>query len=265
MVEKGTLSWKGFYKNERSLRAGEISRRIDEWLGREDAEVLKVVNRGGVLSFPHTALDGSLDPVIRIVKAIKDSDMDRIIAMAVVHYGNTGPSDEFSLDLLEYIVEETRSRSDSDIPEITYLYPPEDKSPYKDIDDRINRAKAEANKLKDLDDGSTAFVITGDLSHYGEVYNRTTENPDFRKQMDEWIEECMDLIYHKGDYVEYLNKARISGNDQSILAIIIKELLGENLEYMFFQKSFTDYSEILAEPPPVFVASYFYGLWKKSF
>ena len=77
MVEKGTLSWKGFYKNERSENAGIISNRIDQLMKIEDSEVLEVVNRGGILSFPHTILEGSLDPVIRTARAVMESKKDR--------------------------------------------------------------------------------------------------------------------------------------------------------------------------------------------
>lgn len=263
MVEKGTFSWKGFYNNERKLKAEEISRRIEELKDSKDPEVLKVIEKGGVLSFPHTVLDGSLDPVIRIAKALIDSKKDKVIALAVVHYGNHGPSDEFSLDTFLYVMDEMKKRFGLDLPEVEALYPPDDKSPYKDLDDRMNRSIGDAEKIKDRIDGSTAIVITGDLCHYGNFYKRTSEMEDYRKQIDIWVEESMDLLYHKGDYLKYLGEVRKSGNDQFNLAIMVKHLLGKDLDYKFFQKKITDYSKILDEPPPVLVASYFYGVWKR--
>jgi hypothetical protein len=262
MVEKGILSWKGFYENERSQRADFISNRIEELLSSDDTDVLDVINRGGSLSFPHTVLDGSLDPVIRTAKALIDSDKDKVIAIAVLHQGNHGPSDEFSLDHFQYVMEEMKSKLGVNYPDVEIHFPTSRDLSYYDFEGRINSALEEAEILRGSLDGSTSLIMTGDLSHYGKFYSRTRSGVNVEIQIDQWVEECLDLLYRKNDLMEYIKKATSSGNDQTTPGIMVKTLLGDGLDFKIFQRKCSDYSTILNEPPPTMVASYFYGVWK---
>ena len=263
MVKKGGLSWKGFYKNERSLQAQLIEDRLTFLMNNDDPEVLNVVERGGILSFPHTMLSGTLDPVIRTAKALLDSGKDHVIALAVLHYGNHGPSDEFSLDTFIHVFNKLKEDLGIDYPSLECLYPPSNRVPYKDEEDRMIRAQEEAECLRGRIDGSTAVVMTGDLCHYGQDYSITSSDPDIEGQTHRWIEKGMDVLYGEGDLMGFLDHSHKIGNDQRTVGIMARTILGNDLEYKFFQKKFVDYTEVLEKDTPHLVASYFYGVWKR--
>lgn len=261
MIEKGALSWKEFYDLERREMKDAIHDRILDALRTCDRDVLEVIERGGVLSFPHTVLHGSLDPLVKTARALIESGRKRVLALAVLHSDDV--QDEFSMDGFEYVLEEMKKEMGVEYPEISILYPPLSKVDPKDLGDRIRGAVEDGGSVKDRLDEDTALVITGDLCHFGKTYNRVTECKDVEAQIDEWIEEALDLVYRRGDVDAFVKHARRIGNDQWLLNITVRSLMGGDLDYRIFQKKVTDYSRILGEPPPTVVASYFYGVWRK--
>lgn len=263
MVEKGAFSWKEFYKNERRVNAGRIAERISYLLKKNDPEVLDVVNGGGVLSFPHTVLDGSLDPVIRISKALCDSNKDKVMAMAVVHYGNHGPTDEFSLDTFLHVFDLVKKELGIEYPSMEALYPPLNNVVFKDDDDRLNHVDEQADIIKDHIDKNTALVMTGDLCHFGNDYTiyEKTEDPDLL--ISGWIDEVLDSLYHEYNIERFWKLSKKYGNDQRFVGALMRKAIGGDMDYRIFQRKLADYTEILDKEEPHLVASYFYGAWRK--
>lgn len=263
MVKKGALSWKGFYKHERNLEAAYIDERIASLIDAEDPEVQEIIDRGGILSFPHTILEGSLDPIIRTVKALMNSDKEKVIAIAVLHYGNHGPFDEFSLDTFEYVFNRIKNQLGLEYPVLERVYPPfSHESHFDEEKDRLEQVMSEVDWFRNNVNGSTAVVITGDLCHYGMTYGLESEDPDIQKLIDDLVVKGLDLLYKEDDILNYLEFTKESKNDQRVPGIIVKELLGDNLDYKIFQRKISEYTDVLEMDTPHYVASYFYGAWK---
>lgn len=81
------MDWKGYYRAE--LEAPGVRERIERWLTDHPVEgVDGIVRRGGVLSFPHTALAFAGPLQAAVVSELMSGGVDRIIALGVLHSVN---------------------------------------------------------------------------------------------------------------------------------------------------------------------------------
>lgn len=271
--------WKAHYAQERNQRRRELVDIVrasweEPMIDAEDTEVIKVLKNNGILSFPHTYLDDSLEAVLRTVNSLYKTQKEKVIALGVLH-GNSESSEdeEFSLDTFEDIVRLYASVNQLKPIKIKKLYPPR-KETGKSY---IQTLKEAGESLRAEVDNKTAVVMTGDISHYGYGYltdeekqaGRIIDEEGYQNLIENWINEGLDLVYHKKDYEEFLRKQWNSEvkNDQVAVAIMASAFLGENLDCKMMSKhvKLSDYSKIV--PPhkkPTVVASVFYGVTNKE-
>ena len=87
------MDWKTFYRDELACPEGEefLDRCFDR-LPEDDEALDEVIRTGGILSFPHTSLRSSGEPISRVVAALYRTGTKRVIALGVLHCGSL-PSD----------------------------------------------------------------------------------------------------------------------------------------------------------------------------
>lgn len=268
--------WKEYYARERAQKRGEIETAVRE-RGRAplDGEVADVLNRGGILSFPHTRLEDSLDAIIRIVDGLYKTGKRKVIALGVLHNsGEDRERKEFSLDGFEHIARMYAKVNGAEPLEIEKIYPPLKEEGKPDV----QTLEAAGEALREKVDSRTAVVMTGDLVHYGHAYLRGGEAgyelapkedeidvENHEKIMNTWIDEGLELVYHKKDYEAFLGKHKpVALNDQGRVAIMASSFLGDRLEYKIFYRKLSDYSDVLNAKKPTVVASVFYGVQQKE-
>ncbi len=86
------MDWKAYYRGE--LESDEGRRLVGDALAQHrggDARVLGAFGAEGVVSFPHTRLRGSAEPIARVVQSLLAFRPDRVIALGVLH-GSTAPA-----------------------------------------------------------------------------------------------------------------------------------------------------------------------------
>lgn len=268
--------WKEYYALERAQKRGEIETAVRE-RGRAplDDEVADVLNRGGILSFPHTRLEDSLDALIRIVDGLYKTGKRKVIALGVLHNsGEDREQKEFSLDGFEHIAKMYAEANGTEPLEIEKVYPP----PKDNGNPDVQTLEAAGEALRGKVGSDTAVVMTGDLVHYGHAYLRGGESgyelapkedeidaENHEKIINAWIDEGLELVYHKKDYGTFLNKHKPRAlNDQGRVAIMASAFLGDGLEYKLFYRKLSDYSSVLDAKKPTVVASVFYGVQPKK-
>lgn len=275
--------WKEYYARERVQKRGAIAEACKRAPATTDGEVSGVLERGGILSFPHTRIEDSLEALVRTVDSLYKTGKQKVIALGVLHNVGEGSEEkEFSLDGFEHIAKVYADVNGIKPIEIEKVYPPlkEEEKPH------IQTLEEAGEALRGKMDDKTAVVMTGDLVHYGHGYLRggergyelapREEDIDSEKNHEEkingWIDEGLDLVYHKKDYDAFLNKHKPKAlNDQGAVAIMASALLGDGLEYGIFYGKLSDYSGVLSGnlktrtvKKPTVVASVFYGVWPKA-
>lgn len=82
------MDWKAFYRGE--LESPEGRALVLETVRRHrhgEPALADLLRAGGVLSFPHTTLGASVEPVARVVAAIDAAGAERVLALGVLHGG----------------------------------------------------------------------------------------------------------------------------------------------------------------------------------
>ncbi len=265
--------WKEYYALERAQKHGEIEtavRKCGLTSATDSYDVSNVLKSGGILSFPHTLLEDSLEALIRIVDGVYKTGKRKVIALGVLHNnsGDGREQKEFSLDGFEHIAKMYAEVNGTEPLEIDKVYPPDeqDGKPY------IQTLKAAGEALRDkvVISDTTAVVMTGDLVHYGHAYLKSGKENEIdvenvEKIINSWIDEGLELVYHKKDYDTFLSKHKPKAlNDQGRVAIMASAFLGDNLEYKIFYRRLSDYSNVLGAKKPTWVASVFYGVQPKN-
>ncbi len=268
--------WKEYYARERVQKHDTI---VEECRRAHatiiDGEVADVLNRGGILSFPHTRIEDSLEALIRIVAGLYKTGKRKVIALGVLHNsGEDREQKEFSLDGFEHIARMYAKVNGAEPLEIEKIYPPLKEEGKPDV----QTLGAAGEALREKVDSRTAVVMTGDLVHYGHAYLRGGEAGyelapkedeidagNHEKIINAWIDEGLELVYHKKDYEAFLGKHKpVALNDQGRVAIMASSFLGNGLEYKIFYRKLSDYSGVLNAKKPTVVASVFYGVQPKN-
>jgi len=235
-----------------------------EW-DRPDPEVLSIINRAGVLSFPHTYLDSSLLPLARTVNAIYRSGVKKVLALGVVHLSLHDISKEFSLDGLRHFMDlASRVHRKDPIP-LEEHYVTRDREIGPDDLERIAEdMEAKGLEFRRSAVPDTAVVMTGDLSHWGHAYMPVVPSVEPYGQLPIRIRDALDQLFLRKDHMTYLRKSRELLNDQMYLGVFVSSFLGEPLDYRILSEELTDYSTVLGSERPTLVASMFYGVWRKA-
>lgn len=254
---------KDYYADERENYKSKVEEIIKKSLEQEDKDVLEVVKQDGILSFPHTFLADSVDPLVRTIRALYKCGKTSVIALGVQHSPDPQQQvHEFSLDNFVYLAEEYARINELQPLNIIKVFPPD----YRDFssEEYLKKLKQEGEELRFLFNAGTAVVMTGDLAHYG--YGYSTQNPlkEYEKIIEQSIMQSLNLLYHEGDYENYIKKSLPAKNDQISTAIMASSFLGGDLDFKVFSLEFSDYSDLLKEKKPTVVASVFYGLCKKQ-
>jgi predicted class III extradiol MEMO1 family dioxygenase len=96
------MDWKTFYRDELLSPEGqEYIEHCFDRLPETDAPVENVIRRDGVLSFPHTSLTYSVEPISRVVAGLYRSGVKNVVALGVLHC-NSLPA-AFSDPYQEYV------------------------------------------------------------------------------------------------------------------------------------------------------------------
>ncbi|MGA1873524.1 MAG: hypothetical protein ACMUHY_07600 [Thermoplasmatota archaeon] len=260
----GNLTWKEYYSKEIQKSLARIDRTIRRWDVNGDSSVDRVTGSGGLLSFPHTYLDSTIEPLSRTVNSIYRTDRKKIIALGVMHRSShMDPSREFSLDGFRTFLGRAGELLDRKEPECVYAYFPKRPLDGREPVEMISEIVKDAKELRDEITPETALIATGDLVHYGDYYNYGESLSDPHADISEIVETEMELLYKRKNqraFVEYSIKNR---SDQWAVGIAALSLLDDDLEHEIFSFEMSDYSKIFKTPPPCLVASIFYGVWKK--
>ncbi|NIA03441.1 MAG: hypothetical protein GWP12_02755 [Nitrospirae bacterium] len=120
-----------------------------------------------------------------------------------------------------------------------------------------------ASEIAKLDDGKTAFVITGDLVHYGtnyskpeEMHGKPTTIAGLKQYFLPLVEQSLHEITKTKNYqaaFDLLNKTL--HNDQRFLLPVVGELLRGDASFEIIEFHLSDYAPIWQVDPPCAVAS----------
>ena len=238
---KGIRAWKAYYGMERERDRDKLVELAKKsW---RDDELVNVLKRGGVLSFPHTI--GSAVPVLKVVEALYSSGFGKVTALGVRH-SLTDLENEFSLDGFEYM--------SSLFADVNGLKPLIIEKKYPPLGDYSlgHIAKLRGERLEG------PLVMTGDLVHYGHGYN--TAVGAVGRDVRAMVLDQLDLVYCMRDYPGFVQVARIALNDQVAAAVMASEHIGEG-DYKVYSLELPDYSWHLSAKKPTVVASVLYGAW----
>ncbi|MCK5773188.1 MAG: hypothetical protein KAH57_05320 [Thermoplasmata archaeon] len=258
-------TWSDYYKKERSRRDVELRDYIREaWSVTDDDGPLEVLERGGALSFPHTYIDGSLEALIRTIRAIYRSGKKKVLAMGVLHRGNYGRLDlEFSLDgfrELSILFSQELGLTPLEIDEVFMpLHGRVDDDLSVFVEDHVRFGRELQNRVDD----DTAIVLTGDLTHFGHGYGVKVIPEDHEGMIYRNIGVMLDLLYVKRDLLSFVEMAKERLNDQIANGTALASLLEGDLDHRIFYHRLSDYSEVLGSKEPTVVASVFYGVWPR--
>lgn len=256
----GERSWKQYYEDERTSRRKELEDRMRQAWDREDPEVLNVLQKGGALSFPHSYIDTSFDPLLRTVRAIHRSGKKRVLAIGVMHYIGDEIPLEFSLDGFRFAMDMARDLFLTDEIPIREAFFFRDDIPLSDTEGIVDYIVAKGRRTEPQPDDETAIVITGDLCHYGHAYGIEDTVPEYESLIKKNVERSLELLYGRRDPIAYMEHARASHNDQAYPAMALFGMLKGDLEYRIIDFGIADYSKVLDKPEPSVVASVFYGV-----
>jgi len=82
------VDWKRFYADELSSDAGRAAIGAALTRRREgDDAVVTALREGGIVSFPHTTLTGSAEPLARVAASVLAAGARRVVALGVLHGG----------------------------------------------------------------------------------------------------------------------------------------------------------------------------------
>lgn len=256
----GERSWKQYYEDERTSRRKELEDRMRQAWDQDDPEVLKVLQKGGALSFPHSYLDTSFDALLRTVRAIHRSGKKKVLAIGVMHYIGDEIPLEFSLDGFRFVMDLARDLFSTDEIPVREAFFFRDEVPLSDTEGIVNYIVGKGKRTEPQPDDETAIVMTGDLSHYGHAYGMEDTVPEYESLMKKNVERSLELLYRKKDPIAFMEHARASHNDQAYPALALSGMLKGDLEYRIFDFGISDYSNVLEKPEPSVVASVFYGV-----
>jgi len=83
-----TVAWKRHYREE--LARPDARASVTDWLAAPaERRLLEGVDRGGIISFPHTRLAASGPIDAAIVSTLYEREVDRIVALGVLHSGGS--------------------------------------------------------------------------------------------------------------------------------------------------------------------------------
>ncbi len=258
-------NWSDYYRRERNSRDVELRDSVREvWNVTDDEGPREVLEKGGALSFPHTHINGSLEALIRTIRAIHRSGKNKVLAIGVLHGGYYDrPELEFSLDgfrAVSVIFSEELGLPPLEIDEVFLPFRGrlgEDLSVFAEEYLRFGR------ELRGRVDDDTAIVLTGDLTHFGHGYGVEDIPEDHERMIFHNIEEMLDILYRKGDHLSFVEMAKKRLNDQIANGTALASLLEGPLDYRIFYGRLSDYSDVLETEKPTVVASVFYGVWPK--
>jgi hypothetical protein len=223
--------------------------------------VEQIIRKGGALSFPHTYISTSLDPLARIVKAIYGAEKSRIMALGVLHtVGAESIKNEFSLDGLRFVTNECADMFHLPLLEIDEIYINHKLTLRDGYDNFLETLERRAEEVKRRMDGNSALVLTGDLFHFGHGYGKRYLDHN-ESQIWNKVDELLDLVYGKKDYRKYVDLSLDIWNDQYTLGIASSKILGSPLSHRIFSRQIADYSEVLESEKPTSVVSVFYGVY----
>ena len=258
-------TWSDYYQKERSHRDVELRDSVREaWSVTDDDGPLEVLKRGGALSFPHTFIDGSLEALIRTVRAIYRSGKGKVLALGVLHKGHyEQPELEFSLDGFREISRIFSQELELPPLEIDEVFLPLRGRLGKDLSTFTEEHHHFGRELRGRVDDDTAMVLTGDLTHFGHGYGIEVIPEDHEGMISRNIEEMLDTLYGERDLLSFVKMAKERMNDQIGNGVALASLFEGDLEYRRFYQRFSDYSEVLGSEKPTVVASVFYGVWPR--
>jgi hypothetical protein len=82
------MDWKAFYRDELASEAGRaaIGRALVRHAGGDEA-LTSALRGGGIVSFPHTTLADSAEPIARAAQSVISAGAARVVALGVLHGG----------------------------------------------------------------------------------------------------------------------------------------------------------------------------------
>ncbi len=258
-------TWSDYYRRERSRREVELRDSVREsWNVTDDDGPREVLEKGGALSFPHTYIDGSLEALIRTIRAIHRSGKSKVLALGVLHGGNYDhPELEFSLDGFRAVSQIFSQELGLSPLKIDEVFLPLRGRLGKDMSVFTEEHLRFGLELRGRVDDDTAIVLTGDLRHFGHGYGIEVIPEDHEMVIFRHIGEMLDLLYGKRDLLSFVEMAKERMNDQIANGTALASLLEGDLEYRIFYQRLSDYSGVLGSKKPTVVASVFYGVWPK--
>jgi hypothetical protein len=257
------VDWLEYYARERHLRRQRILTEAKahwETIGTRPADMIDTIDRGGILSFPHTFLDASIGSLLNVIGAIYRSGKTNVLALGVLH-GST-ESTEFSLAGFVEVAELYECINQLAPLSITKVYhPPFDRVRAQSIE-FVDSLREMASRLRDEIGHDTAVVMTGDLAHYGCGYG--TQEPQTDGLCDSLrtqVAGSLDAVFRKRDYRSFIERSYAIKNDQIGAALLASMLLPRPLSYSIFSFELSDYSQIVRAQRPTVVASVCYGVF----
>jgi len=86
------MDWKSYYGAELQSPAGQESiRRCFERYPRGDERIVRILQKGGAVSFPHTSIHYAGEAIARLVASLYRIGARRIVALGVLHGGTLPP------------------------------------------------------------------------------------------------------------------------------------------------------------------------------
>ncbi len=167
---------------------------------------------------------------------------------------------EYSLDTFLALLALYDIKHDVPAPEVVLVYIGMTRDP---LDGSFDTARDLAALLDNLRDTGTAFVATGDVTHYGTGYTpddllrgRPSDPQQLRDLLEAEVREALGLVIHDRDHARaFPILDRQLNNDQRYLLPVISELLGPESHAQILDFQLSDYTAINHVPPPCFVTS----------
>jgi predicted class III extradiol MEMO1 family dioxygenase len=320
------MDWKSYYRAE--LLSPEGRRYIANLFARYprgEPQLERILERGGIVSFPHTSIYYAGDSLARLVTTLYKLRPGKVVALGVLHGGalpepyqalyrglstneihvpraeelfaifrgafvKTAPletpfghllacptegllgdvvreaeellSGEFSLDaFFSLLALHAAERRVEPIPVLPLFV-----SLTRDPRGSFEVASEIAQWLSGVVDARTALVATGDLVHYGNGYSSPKEmegKPRDPANLESFflrrVRHSLDLALRERDYAGFFAICAELKSDQRQIVPVIGEYLGAGASYEILRFELSDYSRILAVPPPCVVASALVG------
>ena len=188
---KSNAAWRKYYTDEREAFGKAGFEREFEGFPEGDTDLVEIIGKGGVISFPHTALEFSAALHARVVSSLYNSDVKEVIALGVFHghydqgqclfrddiceeikcgvvkRANRLLAHEFSLDNFLAAVEWYAEINGVTALKVFPLYISYPEMGKRESDPEYKMSEKIAKELKQVMGEKTAVVCTGDWAHYG--------------------------------------------------------------------------------------------------